>query len=248
MPAMALCTDVERAVVRQEEQDGGERPVSSPHRERCDRAADALGGRRGGDADEVVVGVVARRRVPARAGAAGSARDRGHAMRPSSPYISTEPGAPVRAEAVPVRSMPMPSPKNQTPSTHTKDRTSAGRTVRRKSRPNPMASWISAKNTFHTAMSGDTKLTRCVIRSPTTKGWPDALAWSWPTKPWPNMNGWNWRAASSSQKRPRTIWSTRWVRTTRGNRCAGSVSGPASASRSSPRFRCPRASPCQVIR
>ena len=65
--------------------------------------------------------------------------DRGQAMRPSSPYMSTEPGAPVSADAVPVRSMPMPSPTNQTPRTHTKDRTSAGRTVRRKSRPNAMA-------------------------------------------------------------------------------------------------------------
>ena len=49
----------------------------------------------------------------------------------------------------------MPSPMTQTPSTQTNDTASAGRTVRRNSRPTPMKSWISAKNVFHTAMSGD---------------------------------------------------------------------------------------------
>ena len=82
-----------------------------------------------------------------------------------------------------------------------------------------MASWMSAKKVFHTAMSGDTKLPTWVMRSPMTKGWPAALSrMKVSTKPCPNMKGWNWRAASSTQNRPRTTWSTRWVRTTSGNR------------------------------
>ena len=64
-----------------------------------------------------------RRWVPARPS------PRGQAMRPSSPYTSTDPGAPVSAEADPVNNMPMPSPKNQTPSTQKKERVSAARTV-----------------------------------------------------------------------------------------------------------------------
>ena len=64
----------------------------------------------------------------------------------------------------------------QTPSTQTNDTASAGRTVRRKSRPTPMKSWISAKNVFHTAMSGDTKFPMWVMKSPRTKGCPLALA------------------------------------------------------------------------
>ncbi len=87
-----------------------------------------------------------------------------------------------------------------------------------------MKSWISAKNVFHTAMSGATKLPMWVMRSPTTKGWP----WAWAkmlasTKPRPNMYGWNCRAASRIQKRPSTTWSTRWEGTARGNRRAGAV-------------------------
>ena len=58
-----------------------------------------------------------------------------------------------------------------------------------------MKSWISAKNVFHTAISGATKFPMCVMRSPTTKGWPWALARMLAsTKPRPNMNGWNCRA------------------------------------------------------
>ncbi len=55
----------------------------------------------------------------------------GQHMRPMSPYISTPPGAPVSAEAVPVRIIPNPSPKTHTPSTQAKDRASAGLTVGR---------------------------------------------------------------------------------------------------------------------
>jgi hypothetical protein len=53
--------------------------------------------------------------------------------------MSTDPGAPVRAVAVPVRIMPNPSPKNQTPSTQKNEMAKAGRTVRRKSSPPPIA-------------------------------------------------------------------------------------------------------------
>ena len=71
--------------------------------------------------------------------------------------MKTEPGAPVRAEAEPLKMSPRPSPKNQTPKAQKNDTTNAGRTVRRKSRPAPIATWIRAKNVFHTAMWGPTK-------------------------------------------------------------------------------------------
>ena len=54
---------------------------------------------------------------------------RGQAIRPMRPYRSAEPGAPVRAEALPVRSMPSPSPMTQMPSTQANDTASAVRTV-----------------------------------------------------------------------------------------------------------------------
>ena len=69
----------------------------------------------------------------------------------------------------------MPSPMTQTPSAQANDTASAGRTVRRKSRPTPMKSSISAKKVFHTATSGATKCPMWVMRSPRTKGWP--VAW-----------------------------------------------------------------------
>ena len=62
--------------------------------------------------------------APARARAA-----RGQAMRPSKPYRRTLPGAPVSAVAVPVSTMPRPSPKNHTPRAQAKDTARAGRTV-----------------------------------------------------------------------------------------------------------------------
>ena len=55
----------------------------------------------------------------------------GQHMRPMSPYMSALPGAPVSALAVPVSSMPSPSPKTQTPATQAKDTASAGLTVGR---------------------------------------------------------------------------------------------------------------------
>ena len=82
---------------------------------------------------------------------------RGHAIRARAPYMNTDPGAPVNAEAVPVKIIPRPSPKTQTLSDHTIETASAGRTVRRYSSPAPMTNWIVAKKTFHTATSGDTK-------------------------------------------------------------------------------------------
>ena len=45
--------------------------------------------------------------------------------------MSTAPGAPVSALAVPVSSMPRPSPKTQTPATQAKDSARAGLTVGR---------------------------------------------------------------------------------------------------------------------
>ena len=111
----------------------------------------------------------------------------------------------------------------QTPSTQTNETASAGRTVRRNSRPTPMKSWISAKNVFHTAMSGDTKFPMCVMKSPRTNGCPLALArMLFSTKPRPNMKGWNCRAASRIQNRPRTTWSARCERTASGKRLSAS--------------------------
>ena len=64
----------------------------------------------------------------------------------------------------------MPSPMTQTPRAQANETASAGRTVLLKSRPTPMASWISAKNVFHTATSGATKLPMCVMKSPSDEG------------------------------------------------------------------------------
>jgi hypothetical protein len=76
--------------------------------------------------------------APAPSAASGAAV-RGQASSPRAPYSNTEPGAPVSALAVPVNRSPSPSPKTQTPSTQRKDTARAGRTVRRKSRPAPIA-------------------------------------------------------------------------------------------------------------
>ncbi len=65
--------------------------------------------------------------------------NRGHAIIPISPYMNTYLGAPVRAEADPVKIRPRPSPKNQTPNAQKNDTARAGRTVRLKSNPTPMA-------------------------------------------------------------------------------------------------------------
>ncbi len=93
-----------------------------------------------------------------------------------------------------------------------------------------MKSWISAKKVFHTAMSGATKWPTWVMRSPRTKGWPWALSrMQVSTKPWPNMAGWNWRAASRTQNRPRTTWSTRWDRIARGKRLVSATAWVAVA-------------------
>ncbi len=119
----------------------------------------------------------------------------------------------------------------QTPSTQTNDTASAGRTERRKSRPTPMKSWISAKKVFHTATSGATKFPMCVMRSARTNGCPLALGrMNEVTKPRPNMKGWNCRAASRIQNRPRMTWSTRWERTARGKRLCSSPCVPLSSS------------------
>jgi hypothetical protein len=65
--------------------------------------------------------------------------DRGHAISPISPYRNADPGAPVRADADPVKIRPSPSPKNQTPKAQKNETTRAGRTVRRTINPNPIA-------------------------------------------------------------------------------------------------------------
>ena len=216
MPAMALWIDVRGPVGGQQEEHGGQRPVPGPHGQRRDRAPDALGGGGGGHAGRPVAPVD-------RSAAAAGARPSGRGGRTGA----RRPGRPVSALALPVRSMPRPSPMTQTPSTQTNDTASAGRTVRRKSRPTPMKSWISAKKVFHTAMSGATKFPMWVMRSPRTKGCPLALGrMNVSTKPRPNMKGWNCRAASRIQKRPRTTWSTRWERTASGKRlCLAVVLG-----------------------
>ena len=89
--------------------------------------------------------------------------------------MNTDPGAPVRAEADPVKIRPRPSPKNQTPKAQKNDTARAGRTVRRKSNPTPMATWMRAKNVFHTATWGPTKWPTLVMIHRTTSGWFWAL-------------------------------------------------------------------------
>ena len=133
------------------------------------------------------------------------------------------PGAPVSAVAVPVKSMPRPSPKTQTPSAQANDRARAGLTVGRKSRPTPMTTWISAKKVFHTAMSGAMKMPDVGDEGADDEGLALGVGqddWS-STKPRPNMNGWNCRAASRIQNRPRTICRTRWRRDGQGETAGG---------------------------
>ena len=102
--------------------------------------------------------------------------------------MKTDPGAPVSAVAVPVKSMPSPSPRTQTPRAQKNDTTSAGRTVRRKSSPVPMHNWIRAKNVFQTAMWGLRKWPMWVRNQEIGAGCPLALArMKLCTKPWPNM-------------------------------------------------------------
>src|SRR5215471_4375418 len=55
----------------------------------------------------------------------------GQAMRPSMAYSKTDPGAPVSALALPVNTMPMPSPTTQIPKAQANESPSAYRTVGR---------------------------------------------------------------------------------------------------------------------
>ncbi len=64
----------------------------------------------------------------------------GQTSSPINGYRMTAPGAPVNGDAVPVSSMPKPSPNHQTPKAHTAMATMAGFTVRRNSMPTPMHS------------------------------------------------------------------------------------------------------------
>ncbi len=53
--------------------------------------------------------------------ASSGSRPVGHASSPSMAYMNTEPGAPVRALALPVRTIPIPSPSTQTPKAQAKE-------------------------------------------------------------------------------------------------------------------------------
>ena len=128
--------------------------------------------------------------------------------------MKTEPGAPVRAVADPVRIMPKPSPKNHTPKAQNNEMTIAGRTVGRKNRPTPMTNWMVAKRKFHTPTSGEMKWPAVVISHAIGSGCPPAFpVMKVGTNCLPNMNGWYWSAASIIQKTPRTICRTRCVPT-----------------------------------
>ena len=89
--------------------------------------------------------------------------------------MSTDPGAPVSAEAEPERIRPRPSPKNHTPKTQKKEMTRDVRTVRLNSRPAPIATCTSAKNVFQTAIWGPTKCATSVMTHAMTAGCPCAL-------------------------------------------------------------------------
>ena len=100
MPVMALETDVGVRLFGQQEQDRRQRPVAAPDQQRRHRPADALSGGRGRDAD-------ARFRLRRSWLALTVARPSGRSAR----RWSTEPGAPVRADADPVKIRPRPSPE-----------------------------------------------------------------------------------------------------------------------------------------
>lgn len=113
---------------------------------------------------------------------------------------------PVSGDAMPVKSMPKPSPSAHTPSAHTKDSTSAGRTVSRMSRPTPMRIWMPAKTPFVSVGCAAMRCAMCVMTLERKPGWPWAegritlLA-----KAGPNISGWSCRRPSSSQMMPRPI-------------------------------------------
>jgi hypothetical protein len=116
----------------------------------------------------------------------------GHTSSPISGYSTTAPGAPSNGDAEPVSSMPKPSPKNHTPKAQSVIATIAGFTVRWKSMPTPMQSWIAPKKKFHTPASGRMACARCVMDQATGAGWPCAIGNIMTlTSSEPNIRGWN---------------------------------------------------------
>ena len=107
---------------------------------------------------------------------------------------------------MPVKSMPKPSPRAQTPSAQAKERTSAGLTVSRTSSPTPMRICMAAKTLLVSAGCTAIRCAMWVMTLDTKPGWPWAegritlLA-----KSGPNILGCSCRSPSSSQMTPRPI-------------------------------------------
>ncbi len=121
-----------------------------------------------------------------------------------------------------MKSMPTPSPSTQTPSAHTKERTSAGRTVSRISSPTPMRIWMLAKTPLVNAGCAAIRCAMWVITPERKTGWPWAEGRITPlAKSVPNIFGCSCRSPSSNQMMPRPIWMERAV--TRPDRGARSV-------------------------
>ena len=111
---------------------------------------------------------------------------------------------------MPVKSMPKPSPSDQTPSAHTKDSTSAGLTVSRTSSPIPMRIWMAAKTALASTGWIAIRWARWVMTPETMPGWPCAVGRiTWLAKCVPNICGCSCSSPSTSQTRPRPIWMAR---------------------------------------
>ena len=67
-------------------------------------------------------------------------------------YSNTAPGAPMRADALPVKIIPNPSPNDQTPRDQSTDTTIAGLTVDLTISPSPTRSCMAANSAFQAAM------------------------------------------------------------------------------------------------
>ena len=126
IPVIALEIDVCVLLTGKHEEHCGQDPIPAPYDQGRHHSAEALRRRGGGNARDLIAGIDS---------LSMPVLTRGHAIRARAPYMNTDPGAPVSAEAVPVKIIPRPSPKSQTLSDHTIEMARAGRTVRRYEEP-----------------------------------------------------------------------------------------------------------------
>ena len=107
---------------------------------------------------------------------------------------------------MPIRIIPKPSPNHHTTSAQTKEASSAGRAVRRNSRPSPIPTCTSANNVFHNVRLCPAKCAAERIGRPIHDGCPSALgSITSLRKPFEYINDWNCKAPSSSQIKPSVI-------------------------------------------